>query len=115
MDTVQAGCGIALSGWAGLKNVHQAHLHFEIQQMVPAQAETAVANQIPNLTCFIEDNSQNVQYKQGKAGAYPYCPPADPYGWTGGASSCPPGQPANWSGDFWQCITGIPARRLWLQ
>jgi The GLUG motif len=102
-----AGCEIALSGDAGVPGA--PHLHFEIQQMVPAAGLPGDPGRVSYFACYDENG-----YKQGTAGVNPYCLPADPYGYTADDTQCN-GDASTWTGDIWQCLTGIPSRRFWPQ
>lgn len=110
---VQGGCPIAETGWAGLAKPQDAHLHFEIDQIVPAVYwGMSVPPGIQYFHCWNENDNYAMKTPDS------YCLPMDPYGWVGAASSCP-SNPMLWSGDIWSCLTGLPgstgiaSRRFW--
>jgi hypothetical protein len=106
-----AGCQIAVSGDAGVSG--SPHLHFEIQQIVPAEALSASTKKVLSyFPCWNENN--NYQSKTKSL----YCLSTDPYGWTastpcGDVSQWPPN--GNLITDEWACLKGIPSRRYWMQ
>ena len=94
-QSVRAGCLIALSGTAGTTT---AHLHFEVQRVLPQ-------NNVSNT--FGARNNARCKDKPGFV-----CLPVDPYGWSGDTQQCKNGSPDQ--GDPYECITGIPNRSpLW--
>lgn len=90
---VNAGCQIAVSGKAGVPG---AHLHFEVQRIVPASALKSEKGSIDYFHCW----NENMQYASQEATAY--CLPADPYGWTSPDVA-----------DTWGQLTGVPSQQFW--
>jgi hypothetical protein len=101
---VTAGCAAALSGWAGLSEPKQAHLHFEVQTIVPASAVSTQAGAQQYAACV----DPNITAIVGKTGYD--CLPVDPYGWTGTPVQC---TNQATSGDPYWCLTGIQNVPLW--
>jgi hypothetical protein len=95
---VVSGCQIAISGSAGVGT--HAHLHFEVQQMLPTKQLSVDPSALRALQCYDEANG----YSRTSSNS---CMPIDPYGWAGGATSCV-GPPSSWTGDTYKCFATTP-------